>query len=85
MDGDIIREARVALGGVAHMPWRKPEAEALLRGKPATKENFQKVAQVLLQGAKGYGSNSFKLELAPRAIVRALELATTMQQPTYPV
>ena len=85
MDGNLIREARLALGGVAHMPWRKPEAEALLRGQPATKENFQKVADALMQGAKGYGSNSFKLALAPRAIVRALELATTMQQPTYPV
>ena len=80
LEGDTIQEARIALGGVAHMPWRKPEAEALLIGQKATKETFGKAAAALLKGAKGYGSNTFKLELAPRAIVRALTEATTMQQ-----
>jgi len=85
LDGDTIREARVALGGVAHMPWRQPEAEALLQGQPATTEHFQRVAEALLRGAKGYSANTFKIELAKRAIVRALGLATSMQQPTYSV
>jgi len=80
LDGDTVREARVALGGVAHKPWRKPEAEALLKGQKATKENFRKVADALLQGAKGFGSNTFKIELAHRAIVRALVMATEMKK-----
>jgi xanthine dehydrogenase YagS FAD-binding subunit len=85
MDGDTIREARIALGGVAHKPWRKLEAEALLAGQPATKENFQKVAEALVQGAKGYSSNTFKIELAKRAVVRALQMAVDKQHPSYPL
>lgn len=73
LDGDVVSDVRIALGGVAHKPWRKPEAEELLKGKPATRENFHAVAEALLAGAVGFGANSFKLELAPRAIVRALE------------
>jgi len=85
LDGDTIREARIALGGVAHKPWRKPEAEALLQGQPATKENFRQVAEVLIQGAKGYSSNTFKIELAKRAVVRALQMAVDKQHPSYPL
>jgi xanthine dehydrogenase YagS FAD-binding subunit len=77
LDGDVVTDVRIALGGVAHKPWRRPEAEALLKGKPATRGNFQAVADALLAGAVGYGSNSFKLELAPRVIVRALEATLT--------
>ncbi|MBC6611466.1 xanthine dehydrogenase family protein subunit M [Hymenobacter sp. BT507] len=79
LDGDTIKEARVALGGVAHKPWRKPEAEDLLKGQKATKENFERVAASLLEGAKGFGSNTFKIELAKRAIVRALTMAVNGQ------
>ncbi|PRY10206.1 xanthine dehydrogenase YagS FAD-binding subunit [Pontibacter ummariensis] len=79
LDGDTIKEARVALGGVAQKPWRLPEAEAMLQGQQASKENFGKVAAAYLQGAKGYGDNDFKIELAKRAIVRALLLATEME------
>jgi xanthine dehydrogenase YagS FAD-binding subunit len=75
MDGDVIGETRVALGGVAHKPWRVPEAEALLKGKFATRELFGEVADRLLHGAKGFGDNDFKIELARRAIVRALTQA----------
>ena len=75
LDGDTIRSARLALGGVAHKPWRLPEAEALLTGKAAVKENFLPVAEALFQGAHGYGHNSFKIELGKRAVVRALQLA----------
>ena len=70
-DGNIS-EARLALGGVAHKPWRDREAEATLEGKPPTAKNFERAADVLLQGARGFGHNDFKIELARRAIVRAL-------------
>lgn len=74
-DGGRIKEARVALGGVAHKPWRDPTAEALLVGKAATPDSFRPVADALLAGAKGHGHNTFKIELARRAIVRALAQA----------
>jgi len=73
-DGQI-GEARLALGGVAHKPWRRKEAEELLNGKPAAKDNFQKAAEALLQGARGFGHNDFKIELAKRAVVRTLTQA----------
>ncbi|QCR21432.1 xanthine dehydrogenase family protein subunit M [Pontibacter sp. SGAir0037] len=79
MEGDTIKEARIALGGVAHKPWRVPEGEALLQGQQPVAENFRKVAEAYLQGAKGYGDNDFKIELAKRAIVRALEQAYKME------
>ena len=72
MDGKTVTEARVALGGVAHKPWRDPRAEELLRGQAATKESFQRFAEALLKGARGYGFNTFKIELARRVIVRGL-------------
>ena len=72
MEGETIKEARLAPGGVAHKPWRDPQAETLLNGRSASRENFQRVAEVLLRDAKGYGHNSFKIELAKRTIVRAL-------------
>jgi xanthine dehydrogenase YagS FAD-binding subunit len=81
LEGDTVRDARVALGGVAHMPWRDPAAEALLIGQPATEANFQALATALLQGAQGYGHNDFKIELAQRAIVRALTEALNAPQP----
>ena len=76
LDGDTVRSARLALGGVAHKPWRLPEAEALLAGKAATKENFLPVAKALFAGAHGYEHNAFKIELGQRAVVRALQVAT---------
>lgn len=80
MDGNTIQETRLALGGVAHKPWRNTEAEAMLNGQNATQENFQKVAEAMLRNAKGFGHNNFKIELAKRAIVRALTQATEMKQ-----
>src|SRR5262245_32289871 len=79
MSGDTIKDARVALGGVAHKPWRNTEAEALLRGKTATKDNFQIVAEEILRDAKGLEHNRFKIELSKRAIVRALRHAAQME------
>jgi xanthine dehydrogenase YagS FAD-binding subunit len=71
-----IREARLALGGVAHKPWRDREAEAQLAGAPATEENFRRAAETVLRGARGFGHNDFKIELARRAVVRALSQAS---------
>ncbi|RYF62937.1 MAG: xanthine dehydrogenase family protein subunit M, partial [Cytophagaceae bacterium] len=82
MEGNTVTNARIALGGVAHKPWRKTEAEQLLVGKEAIAENFWPVAEKLLEGAKGYGHNTFKIDLAKRAIVRALTEAVTMQKAT---
>jgi xanthine dehydrogenase YagS FAD-binding subunit len=75
LEGDRIKEARVALGGVAHKPWRREEAEAALRGRPADPTSFAEAADLLLRGAKGYRHNTFKIELASRGIVRALTQA----------
>ena len=80
LDGNTITDARLALGGVAHKPWRDQQAEALLVGQPATAETFGRAAAQVLAGAKGYGHNTFKIELARRAIVRALKQATEMNQ-----
>jgi xanthine dehydrogenase YagS FAD-binding subunit len=70
-----IKDARLARGGVAHKPWRKPEAEAALRGGRAEPSAFAKAAEILLHGAKGFSHNAFKIGLARRAIERALAQA----------
>ena len=75
MDGDTIADARLALGGVAHKPWRDPEAEAMLRGQPAAGDRFSAVAGHILRDAKGYEDNAFKIDLARRAVIRALSQA----------
>jgi xanthine dehydrogenase YagS FAD-binding subunit len=79
-NGGQITEARLALGGVAHKPWRSAEAEAELAGKAASNESFEKAADIILQEAKGFGDNTFKIELAKRAIVRALTEAAEMEE-----
>ncbi|MCZ2497944.1 xanthine dehydrogenase family protein subunit M [Xylophilus sp. Kf1] len=71
----VIRQGRVAMGGVAHKPWRVPQAEALLEGREPSQELFLQVADRLLLGAEGRGGNDFKIELGRRAIVRALRQA----------
>ena len=75
LDGESIRTARLALGGVAHKPWRNQEAETLLQGKPANRETFGAAADLILREAKPQSTNGFKIELARRAIVRGLEQA----------
>jgi xanthine dehydrogenase YagS FAD-binding subunit len=75
LEGSTIKEARLALGGVAHKPWRDQAAEAALRGQAADPAVFAQAADILLRDAKGYAHNSFKIELARRAIVRALTQA----------
>lgn len=71
----LISEARIALGGVAHKPWRVVEAEQYLRDKPATVDHFATAAALILQGAKTFEFNSFKPELARRAIIRCCKMA----------
>ena len=87
LDGDIITGARLALGGVAHKPWRDPAAEALLVGQPATEATFRRAADHVVAEARGYGANTFKIELARRAIARALQQAATLAPPaaTFPL
>src|ERR1700719_4067807 len=75
LEGDGIKDARLALGGVAHKPWRDPAAEAALLGKPADESSFARAAELLLRDAKGFSHNAFKIGLARRAIVRALTQA----------
>lgn len=72
LDGSTIKEARFALGGVAHKPWRRPEAEATLRGKTADEIVFRQAADLAVRDAKGFGHNEFKIDLARRTIIRAL-------------
>jgi xanthine dehydrogenase YagS FAD-binding subunit len=75
LEGDTIKEARLALGGVAHKPWRDPSAEAALRGQAAGRSTFTGAADLLLRDAKGFEHNAFKIDLARCAIVRALTQA----------
>jgi xanthine dehydrogenase YagS FAD-binding subunit len=75
LDGERIADARLALGGVAHKPWRNAAAEAALRGAAANRATFARAAEILLRGARGFAHNAFKIDLAQRAIVRALTQA----------
>jgi xanthine dehydrogenase YagS FAD-binding subunit len=70
--GKKITAVRIALGGVAHKPWRAQKAEQQLLGKVADEKTFRAAADTELAAAKGYAHNSFKIELAKRSIVRAL-------------
>jgi xanthine dehydrogenase YagS FAD-binding subunit len=75
LEGGTIKEARLALGGVAHRPWRDPTAEAALRGQKPNEDNFTRAAELLLRDARGLEHNAFKIELARRGIVRTLTQA----------
>jgi xanthine dehydrogenase YagS FAD-binding subunit len=75
LEGDTIKEARLALGGVAHKPWRDTAAEAALRGQSANRATFGRAADLVLRGAKGFEHNAFKIDLARRSIIRALTQA----------
>jgi len=79
ISGGSVSEARIALGGVSHKPWRIPDAERLLVGGAADRQNFERAADAILAGAKEFQYNSFKIELARRAIVRALQQAVDME------
>ncbi|GLH78165.1 oxidoreductase [Bradyrhizobium sp. SSBR45G] len=75
LDGGRIRHARLALGGVAHKPWRSDAAEAVLRAQAPDAEAFGRAADVLLEDAHAHAHNAFKIPLARRAIIRTLTQA----------
>jgi xanthine dehydrogenase YagS FAD-binding subunit len=75
ISGGTISYVRVALGGVGTKPWRSPEAEAALTGKPATTANFRNAAEAALRDAKPQSENKFKIELAKRCLTHALQTA----------
>lgn len=70
--GGVVRDVRIALGGVAHAPWRAARAEALLRGAPATEEMFGRAAEAELADAQPLPGNAFKVPLARNTLVRTL-------------
>ena len=76
----VIRDARVALGGLATVPWRSRAAEDVLRGAPAGAEAYAAAAEAALGGARPRPGNAFKVELGKRTIVRALSLVTGLPE-----
>jgi xanthine dehydrogenase YagS FAD-binding subunit len=82
MDGDVVQQARIGVGGMAYRPWRSPEAEATLAGKPLTEANAEAAARTAFAEAVTHGGNDFKPELGRRTLVRALLQAGTLSVPT---
>ncbi len=74
-DGGTIASARIAVGGVAHKPWRRKDAESALIGRAADDAAFAAAANLLLADAQGHEHNAFKIDLARRAVIRALSQA----------
>ncbi len=72
LDGNTVKDVRLALGGVAHKPWRAWKAEAALRGQAATPENFRAAAEAELTDARPLSHNAFKLELVRRTVTAVL-------------
>ncbi|MES3019640.1 MAG: xanthine dehydrogenase family protein subunit M [Bacteroidota bacterium] len=70
IEGGLIKDARLALGGLAHKPWRNTLAEDFLKEKDPIAANFAEAADIILEEAKGYEHNAFKINLAKRAIIR---------------
>ncbi|MBE9464269.1 FAD binding domain-containing protein [Dyadobacter subterraneus] len=75
LEGDKIKDARIALGGVAHKPWRVKQAEEFLQNNTASRENFVAAADIIVKDAVAYEYNSFKIELTKRAIIRNCMMA----------
>jgi xanthine dehydrogenase YagS FAD-binding subunit len=73
--GGNVTRARIALGGVGTKPWRSPEAEAALVGRPASEANFRTAAEAALRDAKPQSENGYKIELAKRCLTHALRMA----------
>ncbi|MGI5211417.1 FAD binding domain-containing protein [Plantactinospora sp. CA-290183] len=72
LDGPLVRDVRIGYGGVAHRPWRARLAEAALRGRPATEENFRLAADEELAAARPLSQNAFKIPLIRNLTVRTL-------------
>ena len=77
IQNNTINDVRLAMGGVAHKPWRLIEAEEFLKGKTISETIFRQAADLAMKGARGYGDNDFKLVLGPNAIVEALTIASS--------
>jgi xanthine dehydrogenase YagS FAD-binding subunit len=75
ISGTKITKARIAMGGMAHKPWRALQAEKMLEGKTASVETFRKAAEAEMKQAKPFEYNKFKVELGTRAIMRAIQKA----------
>lgn len=75
LQGGVVRDLRLALGGVAHKPWRMPQAEDVLRGRVLDEAGMAQAAAALVAGAQPHQHNAFKVELAQRAVQRALRIA----------
>ncbi|MUG91210.1 xanthine dehydrogenase family protein subunit M [Scytonema sp. UIC 10036] len=75
LSAEKIKDARLAMGGVAHIPWRSTEAEKFLIGKTANATTFEQAAEIALREAKPLTHNSFKVDMAKRAIRRALTIS----------
>jgi len=77
IEDGVVREARVAAGGVGTMPWRLPRVEAALEGQPASEDGFRKAAAFASDGAQPASRNGFKLPLLQRTVFRALQTAAS--------
>jgi xanthine dehydrogenase YagS FAD-binding subunit len=78
LEGEIVRQVRIGLGGMAYKPWRSPEGEQALNGKPLTEATMAAAAAAALAGAKTRGFNDYKPELARRTLLRGLLEAKAM-------
>jgi xanthine dehydrogenase YagS FAD-binding subunit len=79
LDNGMVRNARIALGGVATVPWRATAAEAALKGKPVNDETRRAAAEAAFAGARTRQHNAFKVELGKRTLMRALDQAAAME------
>ncbi|MGN6459758.1 MAG: FAD binding domain-containing protein [Pseudolabrys sp.] len=82
LDGDQVRQARIALGGVATVPWRAMDAEAALMGKTMSDETLGKAADIAFAQAQPREHNAFKIELGKRTLRRAIREAAALEIPT---
>jgi xanthine dehydrogenase YagS FAD-binding subunit len=79
IDGGVVRQARIGLGGIAYRPWRAREAEAMLEGKPITEASADAAARAAFAKAVVHGENAYKPELGRRTLTRALMTASAME------
>jgi CO/xanthine dehydrogenase FAD-binding subunit len=79
VDDGMIRESRIALGGVGTIPWRASSAEQVLAGAPARADTFRRAAEAALSGAQAHPGNAFKVELARRTLIRSLETVSGVE------
>jgi xanthine dehydrogenase YagS FAD-binding subunit len=79
IDGGVVRQVRIGLGGMAYRPWRAEDAERALLGKPLTEDAARMAAEIALRGAVTHGANDYKPELGRRTLVRALMQVSEME------